>query len=333
MLDRIEFNERIRYGDVASEVAFLGMELDLAQRPDLAYTFLTQYITETGDSSLTRLLPFYSCYRACVRGKVNSFLLDDPEVNPVQGAKANLEASELFKLALGYTKCSSRPLLIMVGGVMGSGKSSIAHEIQEEHACRLLSTDNIRKQLAHLHPAQPQAEQFGAGIYNPAWTRQTYAALNERAQAYLRQGYSVILDGTFSRRTDRQKIAQEALQHGARIIFIECICPRELTLQRLAQRWQARIAGEPAALAPGALNTSDGRPELYDTQMAQWEAFDARQEPSIKHIVLPTTTTAHAAMSALQRKLQPILAKTPEGVNYTFKTDYSGNAAQLPPNM
>lgn len=287
LLDRIEFNERIRYGDVASEIAFLCMELDVAQRPDLSQAFLTHYIAETGDTSLPELLPFYIYYRACVRGKVTSFLLDDPEVNPVQSTKAALEASELFKLARYATKWSPQPLLIMVGGVMGSGKSTIARGIQEEYAYRLLSTDSIRKQLAHLHPAQPQAEQFGTGIYDPAWTRQTYAALNDRAQAYLQQGYSVILDGTFSRRADRQKIAHEAVQHGANVIFIECVCPREITLQRLAQRWQARIAGE----LPEAANASDGRPELYDTQVAHWESVDPEQETEIKHLVLSTISS------------------------------------------
>lgn len=103
LLDRIEFNDRFRYGDVASEVAFLCMELDSAQRPDLSQIFLTHYIAETGDTSLSELLPFYTCYRACVRGKVASFLLDDPDVAKAQQAQARQEASDLFKLALGYT--------------------------------------------------------------------------------------------------------------------------------------------------------------------------------------------------------------------------------------
>ncbi|GHO84437.1 bifunctional aminoglycoside phosphotransferase/ATP-binding protein [Dictyobacter formicarum] len=326
LLDRIEFNERIRYGDVASEVAFLYMELDFAWRPDLAHIFLTRYIAETGDASLIKLLPFYACYRACVRGKVISFLLDDSEVGPEQRTKAQLEASELFKQALRYTRCSSQPHLIIVGGVMGSGKSTIARQLQDEYAYALLSTDSIRKQLTHLPPDQPQAEQFGAGIYDPSWTRQTYAALNERAQAYLQQGYSVIVDGTYSRRADRQEIAQAAVQHGASVIFIECICPREVTLQRLDQRWRSRIAGEPALA--GATNASDGRPELYDTQVAHWEAFDSGQEPMIRHIALSTTGSQQTNMEALQHRLHPLLTNMPEGKNSTLKAEYLNNVSQ-----
>jgi aminoglycoside phosphotransferase family enzyme len=103
LLDRIEFNERFRYGDVASEVAFLCMEFDAALRPDLSQIFLTRYIAETGDTSLLLLLPFYACYRACVRGKVTSFLLDDPEVTAVQREQVRQQASDLFTLALRYT--------------------------------------------------------------------------------------------------------------------------------------------------------------------------------------------------------------------------------------
>jgi uncharacterized protein len=65
ILDGIEFNERFRYSDVASEIAFLTMELDAAQRPDLSRAFVESYILETVDHALLELLPFYSCCRAC----------------------------------------------------------------------------------------------------------------------------------------------------------------------------------------------------------------------------------------------------------------------------
>src|SRR5579885_3029373 len=81
ILDRIEFNERFRYSDVAGEIAFLAMELDLASRSDLARSFVDAYSAETGDETLRELLPFYLCYRACVRGKVLSFQLDEPEIS------------------------------------------------------------------------------------------------------------------------------------------------------------------------------------------------------------------------------------------------------------
>jgi Uncharacterized protein conserved in bacteria len=305
LLDRIEFNERFRYGDVASEIAFLCMELDSAQRPDLSQAFLTHYIAETGDISLPALLPFYACYRACVRGKVASFLLDDPDISKVQRDQAKQEAIGLFKLAAGYTNRSRHPLLIMVGGIMGTGKSTIAQKLQRNYLYPLLSTDNIRKQLAHLDPAQPQADQFGTGLYAPERTQKTYDILNQRAQAYLQQGSSVILDGTFASRTDRQKIAQEAANHSATIFFIECTLPREITLQRLAQRWQARIENSPAMQQNASL-ASDGRPELYDAQARRWEAFDATQEPHIEHITISAAKNTQETLETLHTIIKKI---------------------------
>src|SRR5204863_8142309 len=77
--DCIEFNERFRCGDVASEVAFLAMDLAGRGRPDLGYYFSERYQARTGDAQLFKLLPFYCCYRAYVRGKVLSFRLDESE--------------------------------------------------------------------------------------------------------------------------------------------------------------------------------------------------------------------------------------------------------------
>src|SRR6266568_2357411 len=63
ILDGIEFNERFRYSDVASEIAFLAMELEAAGRDDLSRVFVDGYVAETGDEALREILPFYICYR------------------------------------------------------------------------------------------------------------------------------------------------------------------------------------------------------------------------------------------------------------------------------
>ncbi|MFB0501396.1 MAG: phosphotransferase, partial [Candidatus Bathyarchaeia archaeon] len=78
IFDAIEFNERFRYSDVASDVAFLAMDLDFKERSDLSNFFVKRYIKYSRDQKLTKILPFYKCYRAYVRGKVTSFKLKDP---------------------------------------------------------------------------------------------------------------------------------------------------------------------------------------------------------------------------------------------------------------
>jgi len=104
IFDAIEFNERIRYTDVAADVAFLAMDLDFRKRSDLSDSFVERYIKYSGDQELTKLLPFYKCYRAYVRGKVTSFKLKDPSVGNEEKNSAMKEAKAYFKLANTYAK-------------------------------------------------------------------------------------------------------------------------------------------------------------------------------------------------------------------------------------
>jgi hypothetical protein len=104
IFDAIEFNERFRYSDVVSDVAFLAMDLDFKERIDLSKFFVDRYIKYSGDQELMRLLPFYKCYRAYVRGKVVSFKLKDPSINSKEKRAAMKEAKAYFKLASTYTK-------------------------------------------------------------------------------------------------------------------------------------------------------------------------------------------------------------------------------------
>jgi aminoglycoside phosphotransferase family enzyme len=102
IFDAIEFNERFRYSDVAADVAFLAMDLDFKGRTDLSNFFVEKYVEYSGDQELTKLLPFYKCYRAYVRGKVVSFKLKDPNVRSKEKDVARKEAKAYFKLSVAY---------------------------------------------------------------------------------------------------------------------------------------------------------------------------------------------------------------------------------------
>jgi len=104
IFDAIEFNERFRYSDVVSDVAFLAMDLDFKERTDLSNFFVKRYVEYSGDEELMRLLPFYKCYRAYVRGKVVSFKFKDPSVGGEEKRAAMKEAKAYFKLASAYAK-------------------------------------------------------------------------------------------------------------------------------------------------------------------------------------------------------------------------------------
>ena len=100
--DCIEFNDRFRYCDVASEIAFLAMDLDHYGRADLSEVFIEAYIDISLDKELSELLAFYKCYRAYVRGKVESFKLDDPYISEEEKIRVSAVARKYFELAESY---------------------------------------------------------------------------------------------------------------------------------------------------------------------------------------------------------------------------------------
>jgi predicted kinase len=287
-VDRIEFLDRFRYGDVAGEVAFLAMELDGAGRADLACSFVEAYVAASGDEALRELLPFYACYRAYVRGKVLSFQLDEPETPPAQREAARSRARELFALAARYAANPTRAQLILVGGLMGTGKSTLARMLGEALGAVVISSDATRKRLAGLDPAQPVPAAFGADIYSAEWSARTYAALLAEARAALAAGRSVVLDASFARQAQRLEAERVGRETGATVRFVEAVCPEEVVMARLARRWRQRVA---AAGAPA--QASDGRPELYAAQAATWEPFDAARETGVAHLWLDTAAPPH----------------------------------------
>jgi hypothetical protein len=104
IFDAIEFNDRFRFSDVASDVAFLAMDLDFRKKHELSDYFIKKYTLFSKDQTLLTVLPFYKCYRAYVRGKVLSFRLDDPNVTTEEKRLAAKEAKNYFKLAFDYSK-------------------------------------------------------------------------------------------------------------------------------------------------------------------------------------------------------------------------------------
>jgi len=100
--DCIEFIDRLRYTDIAADIAFLAMDLDHFHRPDLAKSFIEAYVKKSGDTGLLKLLNFYKCYRAYVRGKVGCFQYDDAHISNAEKDKIIANAHGYFKLAESY---------------------------------------------------------------------------------------------------------------------------------------------------------------------------------------------------------------------------------------
>ncbi len=107
IFDCIEFNQRFRCCDVASDIAFLVMDLNFHGLSRLSRYFVEQFIIQTADPELSAMLPFYCCYRAYVRGKIGLFTAHAPEVDATTKEKSLEQAGRYFTLAEHYARSHS----------------------------------------------------------------------------------------------------------------------------------------------------------------------------------------------------------------------------------
>ncbi|MCI0524291.1 MAG: AAA family ATPase [Acidobacteria bacterium] len=287
--DCIEFNDRFRCDDVASEAAFLAMDLDARGRPDLGYYFTEAYQRRTEDQDFFTLLPFYRCYRAYVRGKVLSFRLDEAEFSEEERRAAATRAGKFFDLARRYASRLRKPVVIAVGGLSGTGKTAIARAIAGELGLRVISADAARHSL--FGEAKRQAP-YGEGAYTPEAGRLTYQTMIERGCETLAKNHGVVLDATFLRHEDRAAAERMAIDAGAEWRLIECHLAPELVHKRIEER-ASRKEG-----------LSDANWEIYLRQRAESELLC--DEPDIRRLALDTSgdlaSTARMATDWLLRR-------------------------------
>lgn len=232
IFDCIEFNEKFRFSDTAADVAFLAMDLEYHGRRDLAERFINSYVSASNDTGLKQVLPLYLANRAFIRGKVESFRLDDPLISDEQKARAKERAQRFFRLAHGYVLRERLPLtLFLTCGLTGCGKSTLAVELAFQLGLTHYSSDQVRKGLAGLAPTDR-----GAAIYDSSWNQATYGQLLQLATAELAAGRSVVVDATFRDYEERRRFREASAALGAEAVTLLLFCPEELTRQRLAQR-------------------------------------------------------------------------------------------------
>ncbi|MHB8882925.1 MAG: bifunctional aminoglycoside phosphotransferase/ATP-binding protein [Thermodesulfovibrionales bacterium] len=260
--DCIEFSPRIRQGDVAADVAFLYMDLLYHRHPVLARAFMEEYLRRTGDWELRLLVPFYACYRAVVREKVESFRIADPSIARREKTAAARRAGQYFSLARSLAEADSRPRLILIGGLPGTGKSTVARMIANRLGADYLNSDIVRKELAGLEPGTAAPASFKSGIYSARVTKLTYDELFAQAEQSLLAGRSMVLDATFSRGTWRRRGRSLARRLKALAVMVECHCPPGVVRARLKAR---RISG----------GVSDAGWEIYKALKRNYERPDA----------------------------------------------------------
>ena len=248
IFDCIEFSSAFRCCDLASEIAFLLMDLEVRGGGSLAEPFLTRYGELLPDPELTVLLPFYKCYRALVRGKVHA----------LRGSGG--VAKRYCRFAARLTWEPLKPFLVIIGGLTGSGKSSLARELGERLGMPVINSDAVRKAMAEK--LGRQMVPFNTGIYHPAMTEKTYAKMAREAEKQMQKGSGAILDATFGLKRHREKLIRLAQRHGVPLFLIHCVASEETTKNRLTQR------------ALEGRDISDGRWEIYVEQAAAYEPLD-----------------------------------------------------------
>jgi aminoglycoside phosphotransferase family enzyme/predicted kinase len=260
LIDCIEFNERFRYGDTASDLGFLLMDFDFQGYPGYSGKVEAEYVRASGDEDIGLLTGFYKSYRAFVRGKVESFTLDEPEVSAKNKEEAGSAARDYFELSLALL-APPPPVLVITTGLTGTGKSHIASLLGKRLGIEPIRSDIVRKRLHRVDPSEHRLDKYASGIYRANATERTYEALLEEARRSLSHGRSAILDASFMRRIDRVRAREFAARFGARFCIIDCTCPDETARRRLSER-----------MGRGD-DPSDGRWDIFLEQKERFESL------------------------------------------------------------
>jgi len=237
IVDCIEFNERFRYADPVADMAFLTMDLAFHGRRDLASAFAEAYFTASDDAEGRQLLPLYVAYRAAVRGKVDGLQMDEPEIAESGRSAAGVRGRGHWLMALYELEVPERrPCLVLVGGLPGTGKSTLAAKLAASSGFEVIRSDVVRKELAGIEGSAESGAGFSEGLYTSEWTDRTYAECLRRAEERLFQGARVIVDATFSEEKRRQPYFDVALRWGIPVLFLVCTAEPEAIKARLEKR-------------------------------------------------------------------------------------------------
>ncbi|MGB8993534.1 MAG: AAA family ATPase [Desulfobaccales bacterium] len=158
-------------------------------------------------------------------------------------------------------------LIVVVFGLMGTGKSSRSRALAGALGWPVIHSDAVRKHLAGLKPTDRVPVAFGQGIYDEDFSTRTYTEMLRLAEAHLAAGRNVILDGSYKRMPERARVRQLARDRGARVIFVYCECPPEVARERLGIRLT-----DPEAI-------SDGRVELFGDQIRDFDPLGPEDRP------------------------------------------------------
>lgn len=288
VLDCIEFNDRFRYGDPMADLGFLYMDLCFEGRRDLADRLARAYFRERDGDEGRELLPFYTAYRAAVRAKVEGMASGDPDVPEEERRTARRKARAHWLLALGeLAPADERPCLVLLGGLPGTGKTTLARGLARRAGFRVISSDRTRKELAGLAPDASASASFEEGIYRPEWSDRTYAECRESAARALFRGQRVLVDASFRQRERRSSFLELAREWAVPVLWLVCRADPETARERL----ESERAG-----------ASDADWDVYRRAADQWDEPEGRARRVLRevHTDGPRAETLTSALEHLR---------------------------------
>ncbi len=271
LLDCLEFDDQLRYVDRIDDAAFLAMDLEFLGRKDLGDYFLERYAAHSADSAPSPLRDFYIAYRAVVRAKVDCVRLWQGK------SEAAVHATRHLAIATRHLQ-SGAIRLALVGGNPGTGKSTLARVLAESVGARVISTDDVRRELRESGTITGDPGVLNAGLYSPDNTEIVYEAALRRALMYLSDGQSVILDGTWRDPLNRAHAQRLAAETHSALVELVCTATADTAADRITTR------------PPG---NSDVTPEIAATLATQHTGWDTAHRMDTSRPLEDSVQKAH----------------------------------------
>ncbi len=245
LIDCLAFRDDFRIGDVLNDIAFLAMDIHRLAGPELARSLIHDYCEFTYEHHPSTLAHHYVAYRAHVRAKIAALRLMKGEA----GGSANQAAADLAAYHhLAHQHLSvGRVRLVLVGGSLGVGKSTVARGLAGALGATWLRTDEVRKAGGHAQPPK----------YEPVAQDAVYRDLLDQAEALLTHGESVVLDATWSMERRRAWARDLAVRTRSELTSIRLTAPLDVACKRLEIR--GAVSDDPSDATPELARQLDGR--------------------------------------------------------------------------
>lgn len=277
--DCIEFNPLFRRLDTLAEAAFLATGLESLGHFDFAAHVFEAYRNAAQDGYPEPLRRYYQAHLACVMAKVTALQLLEPEVPEEQKQRARKQASEYFALADFHAR---EPHVVVVMGIMGCGKSTVANAVGEHFRWPVVNSDVVRKQLMGVAPD----ERLPPEAYTFEVSERVYQKLYDAVGV---AGAGVVLDAQFGMAIGRRAVVEAARKAGGHAILIHCDAPDEVVRERMNKR----------ELDPSRV--SDATADLLSEARTKFEVPTVAE--SLDVVPFDTTRDVKDAVAALTRRL------------------------------